>query len=128
MKFVKFTENNDNEGESWNFWLQLDDNQNELNKLQMYVSRFDPNRESFELNMLPVDESEVDVLVKHTGQGYMDYENKITGYLALPEIDDEIDEDGGYDWLMNNFYKGDIEQFFTNEKPETPQDNSDQDG
>ena len=119
MKFVKFTENNDNEGESWNFWLQLDENQNELNRLQMLVSRFDPNRESYEINMLPVDESEVDVLVKHTGQGYMDYENKVIGYLTLPEVDENLDEDSGYDWLLNNFYKGDIENCFTDEKPES---------
>lgn len=128
MKFVKFTENNDNEGESWNFWLQLDENQNELNRLQMFVSRFDPNRESFELNMLPVDESEVDVLVKHTGQGYMDYENKVTGYFTLPEVEESYDEDTGYDWLMNNFYKGAIDEHFTDEKPETPEDTSDVDG
>ena len=128
MKFVKFTENNDNEGESWNFWLQLDENQNELNRLQMFVSRFDPNRESFELNMLPVDESEVDVLVKHIGQGYMDNENKVTGYFTLPEVEESYDEDTGYDWLMNNFYKGAIDEHFTDEKPETPEDTSDTNG
>lgn len=128
MKFVKFRENNENEGESWNFWLQLDNNQNELNRLQMFVSRFDPNREGFEINMLPVDESEVDVLVKHSDSGWMSYENKVTGYLTLPEVDENLDEDSGFDWLMNNFYKGGIEDFFTDEKPEVEQDDNDQNG
>ena len=65
--------------------------------------------------MTPVDESEVDILVKHSRQGYMNYENKVTGTLKLPEIDlDRVatDDDAGYEWLDDNFYKGDIARWF----------------
>lgn len=115
MNFVKFTEHNDNEGEDWNFWLQLDHNKADLETLQEFLEQFDPDGESYELDMTPVTESEVDVLVKHTRQGYMDYENKVTGTMILPDIDLEVvamNDDAGYDWLNDNFYKGDIERWF----------------
>lgn len=115
MNFVKFTEHNDNEGEYWNFWLQLDGNEADLETLAEFLDQFDENAESYELDMTPVPESEVDILVKHTGQGYMDYENKVTGTMTLPEIDLDavaVDDDEGYEWLNDNFYKGDIARCF----------------
>lgn len=115
MKFVRFTEHNDNEGEDWNFWLQLDGNEADLETLNDFLEQFDPDWESYELDMTPVPESEVDILVKHTAQGYMDYENKVTGTLTLPEIDLETvanDDEKGYEWLNDNFYKGDIVRWF----------------
>lgn len=111
MNFVKFTEHNDNEGEDWNFWLQLDGNEADLETLKEFVEQFDENYESYELDLTPVPESEVDILVKHSGSGYMNYENKVTGVLNLPDIDLDavaIDDDKGYEWLQDNFYKGDI--------------------
>lgn len=111
MKFVKFTENNDSEDETWNFWLQLDGNEDSLKDLGVWLNTFDDDNESYELNMAPVDESEVDVLVKHTGQGYMNYENKVVGKLKMPPITD-LDEENGYEWLNNNFYKGSIKDRF----------------
>lgn len=115
MNFVKFTEHNDNEGEDWNFWLQLDGNEADLETLQEFLIQFDDNEESYELNMTPVPESEVDILVKHSGQGYMNYENKVSGVMTLPEIDLErvaTDDDAGWGWLNDNFYKGDITRCF----------------
>jgi hypothetical protein len=114
LKFVKFTEHNDNEGESWNFWLQLDGNEAQLKQLQSWLGTFDDDGGSYELDMTPVDESEVDILVKHSDEGYMDYENKITGTFACPEPDSkaETDPDEAWEWLNDSFYKGDIARYF----------------
>jgi len=115
MKFVKFTEHNDWEGEDWNFWLQLDGNEAALKDLQSWLGTFDDDGEQYELDMTPVDEKEVDMLVKHSGQGYMDYENKVTGTLEVPQVqykDTEPDLVEGQDWLNDNFYKGDIKRHF----------------
>jgi hypothetical protein len=114
-EFVKFTEHNDWEGETWNFWLQLDENEADLETLAEFLEQFDPDGETFELDMTPVPEREVDIVVKHTDQGYMDYHNKVEGTLTLPEIDlDAVatDDDLGYEWLQDNFSKGDIAGHF----------------
>lgn len=111
MNFVKFTENNDNEGESWNFWLQLDDNYPQLKELGAWLGTFDEDGEAFELDLTPVPEEEVDAMVKHGRSGYMAYENKVTGKFTCPQPTEEEQEDG-YNWLLDNFYKGDIERYF----------------
>ncbi len=120
MNFVKFTEHNDNEGESWNFWLQIDGNEEQLDRLDRIVelqnaAGFD---NEYELEMTPVPGEEVDILVKHSNSGYMSYENKVTGTLVLPEFDDSLFEyeneisDAVFDWTGNNFYKGGVEGLF----------------
>lgn len=111
MNFVKFTEINDNEGEEWNFWLQLDGNEAQLKELQAWLGTFDDDGESYNLDMSPVPEVEVDILVKHTGGGYMYYENKVTGTFTCP-VPDTKEEDRGWEWLNDNFYKGDIQRHF----------------
>ncbi len=116
MQFVRFTEHCDHEGETWDFWLQKDGNTADLETLQEFLNQFDPDGESFELDLTEeASEETVDILVKYTQQGYMDYANKVTGTLTLPEIDLEKvanDDETGYDWLMDNFYKGDIARHF----------------
>lgn len=106
MNFVKFTEYNDHEGETWNFWLQLDGNEVELSKLQSCLISSD----NYQLSAVPVDESEVDILVKHTDSGYMYYDNKVTGQFTCPEPN--LDELVDYEWLDNHFYKGHIMEYF----------------
>ena len=117
MKFIKFTEYNDNEGETWNFWLQYNGNEKELDKLGHIIETIESGGEiSYSLNNALIDESEVDILVKHTRDGYMDYENKITGIFTCPEIDVDSHEheipDEIFELLDNNFYKGGIERHF----------------
>lgn len=115
MKFVKFTEHNDHEGESWNFWLQLDGNEAQLKELQAWLGTFDNDGEQYEIDMTPVDEFEVDVLVKYSEEGYMDEQNKVVGTFKCPEVkykDQEPDLVEGWDWLNDNFYKGDIARHF----------------
>ncbi len=111
MNFVKFTEHNDNEGEDWNFWLQLDGNESAISDLASWLGTFDDDGESYELDLTPVPESEVDILVKHTSSGYMDYENKVTGKFTCPQPTEEEQKDG-WGWLNDCFYKGDIARNF----------------
>jgi hypothetical protein len=113
MNFVKFTEINDHEGESWNFWLQLDGNKTQLKELESWLGTFDEYGESYKLDMEPVPEFEVDILVKHSDSGYMQYENKIKGKFICPTPGSE-EEENGYRWLNDNFYKGDIKEYFKN--------------
>jgi len=120
MNFVKFREYNDNEGESWNFWLQLDGNEDQLNRLNRIIELENAAGcdTEYELDMEPVAEEEVDILVKHSDSGYMSYENKITGILTLPEFDDSLFEyeseisDKVFEWTSDNFYKGGIGELF----------------
>ncbi len=114
MQFVKFTEHNDHEGESWNFWLQLDSNKTELNKLKKFLTENDiEDNPGYELDMTPVDESEVDIVIKHSDQGYMDYNNKVTGKFEMPIYEDDGQEDSAWEFANDNFYKGDIERCFS---------------
>lgn len=111
-QFVKFREYNDNEGESWNFWLQLDGNEAELEKMSANLEKFD-SEGWYDLNLKdPIPESEVDILVKHSDSGYMMNENKITGTFTSPEIN-ATDDDEGWEWITDNFYKGDIARHFS---------------
>lgn len=118
MKFVKFNEYNDNEGERWNFWLQLEGNEDELSKLSHILSTIEGGGEVwYTLDMSdPLDESEVDILVKHGGSGYMNNNNKVKGKFTCPELDVDafVDEipDSAWEFLDDNFYKGDIERHF----------------
>lgn len=117
LKFVKFTEHNDHEGETWNFWLQLDGNEAEIEKLSQLLNTFEGGGEiSYELNTTMVLENEVDAVVKHSDQGYMNYHNKVTGTFTCPVVDEKLIEDEisdeAFEWLDNQFYKGDIERHF----------------
>lgn len=104
MNFVKFTEYNDWEGETWHFWLQLDGNVAELQKLSHHLE----GNEDFRLSLSGTPESEVDILVKHDDlAGYMGLHNKVTGKFTCPEPDDDSE-----DWLKDVFYKGGIKEYF----------------
>lgn len=113
MKFIKLVEHNDHEGETWRFWLQLDGNEEELHKLQEFIKEHDLSEE-FALYTKEIDESEVDILVKHTMSGYMDYDNKLTGTFTMKELDtSELDdEDEIYESALELLYKGAVEEMF----------------
>lgn len=100
MKFIKFTENNDWEGESWNFWLQVDGNEKEIEEFREKISENSP----YELANEIIDEKEVDTLVKHCTSGYFDSENKVKGKFNVKKIILNKNED--------NLYKGGIRDFF----------------
>lgn len=104
--YAKFTENNDHEGETWRFWIPISGNRAALEHLDSAIGGSD----EYGLDLAPVPEAEVDALVKHTGDGYMAYDNKLAGVLTLTaetiaRIEDADDE--GNDPL----YKGGIKDF-----------------
>ena len=111
VQFVRFTERNDNEGETWNFWLQLDGNEEALNLLK---SELDGSADrwlvdAYELNMSPIPESEVDILVKHTRRGYFAYENKVTGKFEFTVPSEETAQefhDTKAEYYYEEWYKG----------------------
>lgn len=111
--FVKFTERNEWEGETWVFWLQVDGNKPELLKLWNLLDSLDGDEDAeepeFELqnwDEATLPEEHVDVLVKHTGGGYMAAHTKVVGKFTCP---DELGEGG------RAIYKGDITKHFTAE-------------
>ncbi|MFI6304317.1 hypothetical protein ACIBCH_20800 [Amycolatopsis thailandensis] len=108
MKFIALTETNDNEGETWRFWLQLDGNEDQLEHLRAAIAGAD-EEETYDLDSVDdaVPESEVDVLVKHTLSGYMAYDHKVTGLLEIVDGWTDIDE----------LYKGGVRGLFTAPAP-----------
>lgn len=108
-EFVKFIEDNDHEGETWYFWLQLDGNEDTLDRLADLLSCADVI-EQYRFNFQAVlEDRDVDVLVKHGGSGYMDYHTKVPGRLVIPEDLIQTTE-----WGPNadQLYKGGIADLF----------------
>lgn len=83
MKFRTLRERNEWEGEIWKFYIQVEGNEDALISLAKLAEKW----YGFELSdpALDLDESEVDILVKNTGSGYMDFHNKLTGKLTVPD-------------------------------------------
>ncbi|MCI2423081.1 hypothetical protein MOQ72_37255 [Saccharopolyspora sp. K220] len=107
MQFVTFTEDNGWEGEIWRFHLQVDGNEAELEKLRTVLAAEEaasPHELGYHLATETIPESEVDVLVKHSGSGYLPYENKVVGRFVFPEYErgDELEA----------LYKGGIKDCF----------------
>ena len=104
--FRQYVEHNEHEGETWNFWLQVDGNEKELETLAdiLQVMFEDCLDESYVLEDEIISEAEVDTLCRFGGVGYINYHNKVCGVLMLPESPDEE-----FDRAL---YKGGIEDFF----------------
>lgn len=102
MRFLDFTEINDHEGETWRFWLQVDGNEEALEKLRGLIVTADIGDE-YTLATEPVDESTVDSLVKYGRSGYRPFETKVTGVFTCP---DDLGEWG------DDLYKGRITGMF----------------
>lgn len=98
-EYIKFNEYNDNEGEDWNFYLQAEGNEKEIEKLKNLIDEADESETYRVTNFIK--ENEVDVLVKHSDSGYMMFENKVTGKMNIPE-----------NFEVDNLYKGGITKLF----------------
>lgn len=109
-RFVKLTEVNQWEGETWHWWLQLDGNTQELDKLAVFIERTsseDDDDDQYYLNMDKTRfEDEVDLLVEESDYGYSRTHNKVVGILNLGNLD-LIDDAGQI------LRKGNIEEFFS---------------
>lgn len=106
MQFIKFTERNEWEGETWRFYLQVDGNEEEITKLRRLLASYKVKPAlSYTLDDGLLDEATVDALVDNgDDDGYMRAHNKVTGRFACP---DDLGE------RANELYKGSIEEFFT---------------
>lgn len=107
MKFICLDEYNDNEGESWRWWLQYDGNEEALHELDILLNTFDSDyvSEAYQLEKTLTDEAEVDTLVKHAKSMYFYSDNKVTGKMKTPEFADAED-------LYDKLYKGGIRDYF----------------
>jgi len=104
MNIYRFTEYNDWEGESWHFYMYIEE---ELKvKLDELLRNLDLS-ETYELSTETYEKDEVDVLVKHTECGYLDFHNWSGTFTSFPEESDFEDDDP--------FYKGGIERYCVNE-------------
>lgn len=108
MRFIKFKEYNDWEGEVWYSWLQLDGNEEELGN---FSAALDAVHEGelfdleFELLNAVLEEEFVDCLVEHGNSStYTNTHSKVTGKFTSPTVN-EI--------LGQGIHKGKIDNFFT---------------
>lgn len=111
MQFIKFTERNQHEGETWRFYLQVDGNEDQLDKLwDLLIDANTEEDEDFaydlsDRNEETLPEEHVDVLVKHAGgDGYRSAHEKVVGRFVCPDsLGDGADD----------LYKGKIAKLFT---------------
>jgi hypothetical protein len=94
MRFVRFTEDNDNEHETWRLWIQFEGNEIELGKLKELLDSQDDELPYFlDLHDLQ-DERYVDVLVEeaHRSTTYYPSDRKVLGTLRCPTNEDLRDQ------------------------------------
>jgi len=110
MQFVKFVEHNEYEGETWNFYLQTEDNEVALNGLKNAIASYDPDNDIYRLTDTHLTEEEVDTLVKYSDSGYMPFETKVVGNfdISLLQLNPVTADD--------NLYKGGIRDLFIDKK------------
>ncbi len=104
-RYVRFTERNEHEGETWHFFIPTYQNVSELKKLRKIVWSFEDNDEcgdSFDFDSTLVRR---DQIPDYNEGGYMNKYNILTGKLIL-RGDDWTSED-----YYENFYKGGIRDF-----------------
>ena len=104
MKYVKLTENNDWEGEEWNFFIPLDVNKEGLKLISDKLNE-NPQKSdcSITLHEEVFDEEEVDGLVKMSKCGYMHEYNKMTGSIKSERFYDLYIDD-----FLDLIYKGQL--------------------
>lgn len=113
-EFIRFVEVNESEGELWNFWLQVNGNEHQLEDLAelLLEATFDENGNPLTKDGLPFaleddyeDERIVDALVHYADEsGYMPTHQKITGKFTCPT---NLGEN------LEKLVKGGIKKFFT---------------
>lgn len=110
LTFVRFVETNEHEAETWAWWLQLDGNKAQLDRLGRLLREAAPTSPYFDdfAWSLYLDDVEpepiVDKLVQYADLGYYAAHNKVTGVFSCP---DELGKGFG------NLYKGRIRDYFT---------------
>ena len=102
-QFVRFRENNDWKGETWDFYIPIEGNEEAIEELVELIEKY-PN---YTLYPVPFSENEVDILVKNENElSYMPRHNKLSGKLDFFDYSDKSlskEEDP--------FYKGGIRKY-----------------
>ncbi len=81
--YVKFAEENDHEGETWNFWLPVEGNERALAEFADWLVGQGERAEEYTLDLeSPQTQDRVDALVEHGGSGYMAYHTKVAGAMV----------------------------------------------
>ena len=112
--FAKLTEDNEHEGETWHFYIPIEGNEESIGQLFEAIAVLDQDvDEQYALDLTPLPEGEVDILVKHADMGYMANHTKLAGVLTLPDDFDKrmADEDGDL------LYKGQIREYMKVPEP-----------
>lgn len=111
MFFARLTEYNDNEGETWNWWLQLTDNEAEITRLAdllATVQSDDPDP-SYALHRDDIEpEPIVDKLVQYADSGYFAAHNKVIGTFTCPA---DLGGEG-----LDALYKGGVKDYFCSDR------------
>ena len=108
--FVKVTEHNDCEGETWVFWVQLEGNEEQLAHLDgLTWDNYFRDIFSVDMNCVETEEA-VDVLVRHAVLGYCFSHNKLKGHLKLPKEPKKKTAGWFKEYFYRNLYKGRIEK------------------
>jgi hypothetical protein len=115
VRFTPLVENNDHEGETWTWWVQVNGNEGLLAILNDVFEDCRSESEYFEEYSLPewpigetLTEPEVDLLVRWSDVGYYPAHNKVTGELILPTVFDEATDP--FD-KVEDLYKGGIDDW-----------------
>lgn len=117
--FRRFVETNDHEGETWNFWLQVDGNKNTLDLLGDQLGKLQKLIDwPFVLTAEQLEEREVDLLIRFGESGYMNQHNKVNGACWLPAVFATTDFTSLVygevtDEVTDLLYKGGIQKLFT---------------
>lgn len=109
--YATFIENNDWEGETWKWYIPIAGNEDALTQLSEVIEAIEDDDNTpecpYEVDLTPIPEWEVDVLIKHRDTGYLHSHNKLAGKLNLPEevLDQLADPE------QDPFRKGEIEKY-----------------
>jgi hypothetical protein len=112
-RFVRLTEINDHEGETWYWYLQQEGNSENLQVLADIIHNYS-NEDEYVLDLEnSLSESEVDTLVKHGNDTamYQNQFNKVTGVMRKPEVDQLVKNYGIHVDLVG-LYKGRVQSLF----------------
>lgn len=104
--FVQFSEVNTTEDETWHHYIRLEGNEASIYYLKNMLDKVKSEGGycvKYNLNMKPLREYEVDILVKHSGEGCIKFHTKLDGkFIFKEEIDEKLFSET-FDKIMLSF-------------------------
>lgn len=111
MMYVRFTENNDWEGEEWSFYIPVEGNEDAIKFLDEKFCG-----DTYTITKERLTEKEVDTLERFGGEGYMKNHNKLVGILDYKKLEKVVDTDKELGGESDPLYKGGIKDFMRHVK------------